>query len=65
MCNLVHAFSRKSKNHIHIDIIKSGFSCHRISIFNILNCMLSTNQVKCFLVHCLRINRYSSDIMCF
>ena len=47
--------ARKSEYDVHIDIIESGFPGHLKGFLCILHRMVSSDQIKRLLIHCLRI----------
>ena len=48
---------RQARDQIHIDIIKTEFSCSRIDAFHILDRMLPPQQIQRVLLHTLRVDR--------
>ena len=63
-----HIFNRlirKTEYQVHVYIFKAYFSCCFINTFYILNAVASSYQIKCFLVHGLRIYAYSFNAVFF
>ena len=63
MLDLRLSLTRKPDDQIHINIVKSKRPCKGKGLLRLLDGMLSSDQIKRFLVHRLRVDRDAADAM--
>ena len=63
--HIVYCLLRQSHDKIHIYIVKACFSCKLKAVYRILYRMVSSDYIKCLLLHRLRIYRNTAYSVCF